>query len=111
MLGKDPDLMAAGQLGMLGDECALVPDVENAGAPVDFDRLADQREGEGVAIGVDADQPIVGDDAMQRGLEPQARLAASRHQAGRLPGEVTPDSTLPLVWARYAWHTRGSKLQ
>src|SRR6266481_1957114 len=23
----------------------------------------------------------------------------------------TPDSTLPLVWARYGWQTRGSKLQ
>jgi len=67
VFGQDQHLMAAGQLGMLGDEGAPMLDAEHPGAPLDLHRLTDQREGDGVAVGVDADQPVVGDDAVQRG--------------------------------------------
>ena len=148
--------MLAAELGVLGHARAAVEHDELAVLAADLHGLADQRERHRVAVGVDADEPVVGDDPRQRGLEAEARLAAVGSSAARSwakrsigrscvvpwirtsamvvihsascscrwtsstnsrPGRklplkyFTPDSTLPLVCARYGRQSRGSKPQ
>ena len=82
---QDADLMPAGELGMLGHARAAVEDAERAGAAVHFHGLADEGEGHGVAVGVDADQLVLSDDAGRRGLEAEARLARRSGAARAAP--------------------------
>ena len=120
--------------------------MQAAAPPGDLDRLADEREGHRVAIGLEADQVVVGDAPRLAGLQAEAGLAGGGDEVAPLAGEAvgralvggavdphvgdlglplaellaevllvdeasgpgrklrlkyfTPDSTLPLVWAR-----------
>jgi len=65
-----------------------VQDPRPAVAAVDLDGLADQQEGDRVAVGLDADEPVVGDDARRRRLQAKARLARGGEQHRLLLGEA-----------------------
>ena len=56
-------------------------DVQPAAAPGDLDRLADEREGHRVAIGLEADEVVLGDDA--------AAGCASRRKPGWPPVAIS----------------------
>ena len=95
--------MLAVKLGMLGHEVTPMEDAEQAVAPLHLHGLPDQGEGHGVAIGVDVDQPVAGDDTCQRGLEPETRLAVGRHQGRLFLGEAVDR---PLVGRAMDPHIR-----
>jgi hypothetical protein len=88
VFGEDADLMLAEELGMLGHRGPAVQDSQPAVAAVDLHGLADQDEWHRVAVGVDADEPIVGDDTRQRRLQAKARLAPGGQQHGLLLREA-----------------------
>jgi hypothetical protein len=62
VLRQNAELMPARQPGMLGDERPPVDDPELAAATLDLDGLPDEGKGHGVAVGVDADEVVLGDD-------------------------------------------------
>src|SRR5215468_10364970 len=88
MLGQDTQLMLAGQFGMLRHERAAVKDRETAGATQDLDGLADERERHRIAVGLEADEIVVGHDAELPGLEPEARMAGGADQVALLVAEA-----------------------
>src|SRR5438876_6698388 len=88
VLGQNAELMAARELGMLGDQGATVKDPERAIAAMDLDRLVDEGEGHGVAVRVDADEVVLGHDARQGGLETETRLACGGDQQRLLLDEA-----------------------
>src|SRR5205807_8637872 len=142
---EDAHLIPTGELVMRGDEMPATGDVQATAAARDLDGLTDEREGHRVAIRLEADKVVLGDESRLAGLEAKAGLApvaiswwrsSVNRSAGRSwvvpwirtsaisachwpscsrkscsstnvrPGRklrlkyFTPDSTLPLVWAR-----------
>src|SRR3989441_9808869 len=77
--------MLAGQLFVLGDEAPAVSDVQPTSAPCDLDGLADEGEGDRVAIRLEAHEVILGD---------APRLARFQAEAGLPP---SGDQMAPLV--------------
>src|SRR5262245_42414806 len=69
MLGPDVDLVLARQLGVLGDEAAAMDDVEATAPARHLDGLPDQREGDRVAIRLEADEVILGHAPGLAGLQ------------------------------------------
>ena len=87
MFGQDAQLVLARELVVLGDEVAAMGQVQPAAPAGDLDRLADQREGHGVAIGLEADEVVLGDPPRLARLEAEPRLAGGGNQVGALPGK------------------------
>jgi len=81
MLGQDAELVLARKFRMLGDDGPPVKDREAAGAAQDLDRLADERERHRIAIGLEADEIILGHDARL----PVALRVSSPGASARLP--------------------------
>src|SRR2546425_5864742 len=85
--GRMTDLVLARQLVVLGHEVAATGDLQPAATARDLDRLADEREGHGVAIGLEAHEVILGDAPGLAGLEAEAGLAGGGNQVAALPGK------------------------
>src|SRR3989449_6757846 len=85
MFGPDAELMLAGQLVVLGDEAPAVSDVQPTPAPGALHGLADEGEGDRVAIRLEAHEVILGD---------APRLARLQAEAGLTP---RGDQMAPLV--------------
>src|SRR3989441_6269093 len=85
VFGPDAELMFAGQLFVLGDEAPAVSDVQPTPAPGDLHGLADEGEGDRVAIRLAAHEVILGD---------APRLARLQAEAGLTP---RGDQMAPLV--------------
>jgi hypothetical protein len=79
--------MLAGELVVVGDELPAMRDDHAAAAAQDLDGLADERERHRVAIGLEADEVIVGHAAGLAHLEPEAGLPAGRDEVAALVGE------------------------
>src|SRR5207245_1284910 len=106
---QDAHLVLPRHLVMLGDELAAMGDVESPAPARDLDRLADEREGDRVAIRLEAHEVILGDAPRLARLEPEARLASRGDQlalrAGKAPGTPPPGECCgpscdpaPTVW-------------
>ena len=80
MFGQHDQLIAAGELGVGGDGTAAVEDPDLAIATFHLDRMANERERHRVAVGVEADEKVLGDDAGEAGLEPEPRPSHARQQ-------------------------------
>src|SRR2546426_1126616 len=85
VFGPDAELMLAGQLFVLGNEAPAVSDVQPTPAPGDLHGLADEGEGDRVAIRLEAHEVILGD---------APRLARLQAEAGLTP---RGDQMAPLV--------------
>ena len=81
-------MILAGEFLVLRDQVPAVGDVQPAAAPGDLDRLADEREGHRVAIGLEADEVILRHEPRLAGLEAKARLAAGGNQVEALLREA-----------------------
>jgi hypothetical protein len=81
--GKNAELVLAEEERMGRDEFPTMNDLDLPIADPDLDRLPDQRERDRVAIGLEADQVVVGYDARVAGSEAEAGLGGRRDQ-GRL---------------------------
>ena len=73
---------------MLGDEAPAMGDVQAAAPPRDLDGLPDEREGHRVAIGLEADEVVLGDAPRLAGLQAEAGLAAGGDELALLAGEA-----------------------
>src|SRR5437867_11231131 len=63
-------------------------DLQASASPRHLDRLADQREGDRVAIGLEAHEVILGDAPGLAGLQAEPGLAAGGDQVAALAGEA-----------------------
>src|SRR2546426_969971 len=88
MLGPEVDLILARQLVVLGHEAPAMDDLQASASPRHLDRLADQREGDRVAIRLEANEVILGDAPGLAGLQAEPGLAAGGDQLAPLAGEA-----------------------
>jgi ATP dependent DNA ligase-like protein len=84
----DTHLILAGQRLVVGDDGAAMADDQAVRAAGHLDRLANQRERHGVAIGLEADEVVLGHAPRLAGLEPEARLPRRGDQGLVFPREA-----------------------
>jgi hypothetical protein len=78
----------AGEQGVLGHHALAMEDQELAALPLHGDRLANEREGHRVAIALEADEVVLGDQARLPSLQGKAAVTAGGDEARRLALEA-----------------------
>ena len=86
--------MLAGKPCMRSYHFALIQNVQMLALAFDLHGLADQSEGDRVAVGIDTRQIVAGDDAGDGALQAEARLAATGDELRALTLEAVDG---PLV--------------
>lgn len=75
MLRQDAQLVTTGEQRVGCDQLTTVKDPHLAALTLHCDGLTDQLEGHRVAVGLDADQVVLGDDPGQAGLVTETAVA------------------------------------
>ena len=112
VLGQDDHLVPAFELGVGGDDAAAMVNPNLVAASLNLDGVTDQRKGHRIAVRVEADEEVLGDDAHEASFELEARPGGARHEMDQflcesIEGPLVPHSPSDAATTRGSVTTNG----